>query len=68
MGWNPETHDYCHGCTNYESVGNYIYELKRSPAKRKCKHLPRCGRVAQFVKNMKLGIQTSMLDLDNQKG
>lgn len=67
MGWNPETHDYCHGCGHYESVGMYLYELKSSPAKRKCKHLTRCGRVAGFVKNMELGVQLSMDDLARQK-
>lgn len=68
MEWNPETHDYCHGCPNYESVGNYIYQLQSSAAKRKCKHLSRCGRVAKFVKKMELGAQMSIFDLGKGKG
>lgn len=45
MSWNPETQDYCRNCNCYQSIGTYIYELERSPAKRKCKHLARCKRV-----------------------
>ncbi len=41
MSWNPETQDYCRNCNCYQSIGTYIYELERSPAKRKCKHLAR---------------------------
>lgn len=61
MEWNPKTYDFCHGCSHYESVGTYIYQLS-SPAKRKCKHLARCRRVAKLVENMELGVQMSVWD------
>lgn len=67
MGWNPVAHDYCYGCSHYEAVGTYPYELKSSLAKRKCKHLTRCGRVANFVEKMELGTQVSLNDITSQK-
>ena len=66
MGWNPETYDFCFGCSCYESVGTYIYELS-SLAKRKCKHLARCRRVAKFVENKELGVQMSVWDQATRK-
>jgi len=60
MSWNPEARDYCRNCNCYEAIGTYIYELERSPAKRKCKHLARCKRVADFVRSSSFGEQMSM--------
>ena len=68
MGWNPETYAYCCGCPHYESVGQFIYELS-SPAKRKCRHLQRCRRVAEFEKKTERGVQMTFGDLDaREKG
>lgn len=66
MNWNPKTHDFCYDCGHYESVGTYIYELS-NPAKRKCKHLARCCRVAKFIEKKELGIQMSIWDQALQK-
>ena len=63
MNWNPNTHDYCRGCSHYEAVGEYVYQLQSSPAKRKCRHLARCGRVATFLKSTDFGVQMSLGDL-----
>lgn len=60
MDWNPKTHEYCRGCSYYEAVGSYVYQLQNTPAKRKCKHLARCGRVAKLIENMELGVQLSL--------
>lgn len=40
--------------------GGLIHELERSPDKRKCKHLARCKRVADFVRSSSFGEQMSM--------
>lgn len=66
MGWNPETYSYCCGCPHYESIGQYIYELSR-PAKRKCKHLQRCRRVAELAKKTELDGQMTLGDLAAHK-
>lgn len=67
MEWNPKTHDYCHGCCHYEPTGDYVYQLQSNPAKRKCKHLARCGRVANFLMNADFGVQMSLGDLTEKK-
>ena len=68
MGWNPETYDFCHGCSHYESVGQYVYEMN-SAAKRRCKHLARCRRVAETVKKFDKGQQMVMDNVfTHQKG
>lgn len=66
MEGNPKTYAFCQGCGHYESVGTYLYQLS-SPAKRKCKHLARCRRVAEFVKSTELGVQMSVWGLEPQK-
>lgn len=66
MGWNPETYSYRCGCPHYESIGQYIYELSR-PAKRKCKHLQCCRRVAELAKKTELDGQMTLGDLAAHK-
>lgn len=64
MDWNPETQAYCRNCNCYQAIGTYIYELERDPAKRKCKHLARCKRVADFIRSSSFGEQMT-IDINN---
>ena len=63
---NPETHDYCHQCRLYEAVAEYDYQLS-SPAKRKCRHLERCRRVAEIVRSSYSGEQMNLAELPTEK-
>lgn len=45
MDGNPNTKQYCEGCTFWDPVGFYTWEREENPLKRECKHLKRCNRV-----------------------
>lgn len=48
MDWNPYTYEFCRACPYYRASGEYIYQLERDPAKRKCRYAPQCRRAAKI--------------------
>ena len=62
---NPETYPYCNQCPNYEAVAQFHYELS-SPAKRRCRHLCACKRVADYMKRCDHGQQLSLFSQAKQ--